>query len=412
MLYEPLSLAMLADPYSFYEQARRVSPVMRFDAAQSWLVLDYRSCTKVLTNPAFARDPSRAGQRVPHAARSMQNIDPPELFSVRAAFLTAASRRTHRQALLEFERFTRSRLHDLRCRASFDMVAEVCAPACALMVSLLLGIKFEPSREVDRAVEMIILGMDAGIDPARASGSFDAKAHIDQLLAEAYVDARGSAQITEIETQAENRQIGRATIKNTMRVMFSSIYIAGTTALANACYWLLRDRSAFEQLRAHPDTETAGQELVRFDSPVHLVARTVISPCQLGGHSLQPGDEVVAILGSANRDPAQFSSPENIDLLRSPNRHLGFSAGPHSCLASGLAREMVSMFCRSLVTQQHRFWLAEPPVRLPTVTMRRIQKLTVSAMTPSDLAGDSFTVAPNEVVDQERSGEVITPSIP
>jgi cytochrome P450 len=53
---------------------------------------------------------------------------------------------------------------------------------------------------------------------------------------------------------------------------------------------------------------------------------------------LRRGELVIAVVGSANRDGAQFTSADALDLARADNKHVGFGRGPHYCLGAPLAR--------------------------------------------------------------------------
>ena len=59
---------------------------------------------------------------------------------------------------------------------------------------------------------------------------------------------------------------------------------------------------------------------------------------EIGGETVREGEQAVAILGAANRDPEQFPDPDRLDVSRAPNRHLAFGGGPHFCLGAALAR--------------------------------------------------------------------------
>jgi cytochrome P450 len=59
---------------------------------------------------------------------------------------------------------------------------------------------------------------------------------------------------------------------------------------------------------------------------------------ELGGISLAAGTPVTLCIGAANRDPQQFTDPENLDIGRTPNRHLAFATGAHQCAGMALAR--------------------------------------------------------------------------
>ena len=63
-----------------------------------------------------------------------------------------------------------------------------------------------------------------------------------------------------------------------------------------------------------------------------------VEPVELGGVTLPAGTPVTLCIGAANRDPAQFADPENLDIGRTPNRHLAFATGAHQCAGMALAR--------------------------------------------------------------------------
>ena len=59
---------------------------------------------------------------------------------------------------------------------------------------------------------------------------------------------------------------------------------------------------------------------------------------EYGGHTIRRGQEVAFLLGAANRDPARFPNPDQLDLSRGDSRHLSFGGGIHYCLGAPLAR--------------------------------------------------------------------------
>ncbi len=84
--------------------------------------------------------------------------------------------------------------------------------------------------------------------------------------------------------------------------------------------------------------ETAVHELLRYVSPVQLCKpRYAVENMELSGQSIRRGELIIGCLASANLDPAEFSDPEQLDLRRSPNRHLTFGRGIHICLGMRLA---------------------------------------------------------------------------
>ena len=82
----------------------------------------------------------------------------------------------------------------------------------------------------------------------------------------------------------------------------------------------------------------AVEEFVRWTNPVISLMRTATADVEIGGKTLRAGDRVVCWTASANRDEAVFDRPDEFDVTRHPNRHLGFGAGPHFCLGGPLAK--------------------------------------------------------------------------
>ena len=82
------------------------------------------------------------------------------------------------------------------------------------------------------------------------------------------------------------------------------------------------------------------------------------SPAQdteLGGRQIAAGDFVWLVFGAANLDPQAFERPSEVDLDRSPNRHVGFGRGIHLCIGAPLARlEVARSRSRSSSAERRR----------------------------------------------------------
>ncbi len=92
-------------------------------------------------------------------------------------------------------------------------------------------------------------------------------------------------------------------------------------------------------LRTKPELIPAAiEELLRLDGPFIAIARTATRDTEIGGHKIKNGEKVIIYWASANRDVAEFSSPDMFDLDRGSNRHLAFGVGPHRCAGSNVAR--------------------------------------------------------------------------
>jgi cytochrome P450 len=96
----------------------------------------------------------------------------------------------------------------------------------------------------------------------------------------------------------------------------------------------------------------AVEEFLRAFSPTQALARTVAEDVEFRGCALRKGDRALLAWSSANRDPAQFEHPDDVDIARWPNRHTAFGMGIHRCagahLGRAMARELIGQIIRRM----------------------------------------------------------------
>jgi len=97
--------------------------------------------------------------------------------------------------------------------------------------------------------------------------------------------------------------------------------------------------------------DLAADELVRYVSPVLGFIRTVTKDHTYRNTDLKEGDRVLMLYAGANRDERVFDRPDELDLTRNPNPHLGFGIGPHFCLGANLARMEIKTVFQELFTR-------------------------------------------------------------
>jgi cytochrome P450 PksS len=132
--------------------------------------------------------------------------------------------------------------------------------------------------------------------------------------------------------------------------------------IGNATLALLENPEELNKLRMQPAMmPSAVEELARYDSPLELPnVRWARAELDIAGTTIPAGDPVFLSLTSANRDPAQFPSPDTLDLMRTPNRHLAFGQGAHYCLGAILARMETQIALSTLLGRLPEFRLAVP----------------------------------------------------
>ena len=112
---------------------------------------------------------------------------------------------------------------------------------------------------------------------------------------------------------------------------------------------------------------------------MQITQRITTSDYDVGGTTLPAGQNLVPLLGAANRDPDVFPEPDRLDLGReNAHRHVAFGGGHHFCLGAALARLEGAIAIGTLVRRFPRLELAGDPVRRTTFTLRGLEQLPVS----------------------------------
>jgi cytochrome P450 len=133
-----------------------------------------------------------------------------------------------------------------------------------------------------------------------------------------------------------------------------------TYMIGNALLALLRHPDQRQRLQDDPTLiATAVEELLRYDGSVQMRGVTAAADLAIGGQQIGMGQSVLLLIGAANRDPAQFPVPDQLDLGRRENRHLDFGRGIHFCIGTALARAEIQIAITSMLRRM-------PDLRLAT----------------------------------------------
>jgi cholest-4-en-3-one 26-monooxygenase len=150
-------------------------------------------------------------------------------------------------------------------------------------------------------------------------------------------------------------------------------------ATSGAMLALIEHPEVMRALRADPlGMPQAVEELLRWVTPIVYMARTATRDVEIGGQTIRMGEKVALFYPSANRDEATFAEPFRLDISRTPNRHVTFGFGRHSCLGNDLARIELRAMLGEILSRFPSIHLASPVVRLRSNFVGGIKKMMVS----------------------------------
>ncbi len=353
---ELLDPEVLADPYPLYENLRTTDPVHWDPYLHAWIVTGYDDVTTVLKRFSARRTPPPEYFEllgVPEVApvaelmvRMMLFMDAPEHPRVRR--LASAAFTPGRVAVLDarIAEIGDQLLDDVLARGtgSMDLMADFADPLPAMVTTDLLGVPVADSMDLKRWSTTFaeMLG-NFQHNPERLGGVLEAVQNLvayftEQVEAqrEAPVDGLVSAYIA-AEVDGD-RFTTEEIVANCIVTMVGGLETT-TNLFGNGLLALLRDPEALARLRAAPELmDSAVEELLRFESPSQHTARLAPRDLELGGKQIARKQAVIAVMGSANRDPSRFHDPDRLDLARADNRHVAFAWGAHFCFGAPLAR--------------------------------------------------------------------------
>jgi cytochrome P450 len=237
-------------------------------------------------------------------------------------------------------------LDGLALRRNVDLIDEYAGAIPVEIIGNLLGVPRD-EREPLRRWSLAILGaLEPVLTPERAAAGNQAVADMSDYL-RALIDSRRARPrdahtdvLTRlIEGDADSAPLTEAELTHQCIFLLNAGHETTTNLIGNALHALTQWPDQRARLLEDPASiETAVEEFLRFDSSNQLGNRISTQPTRIGDVELPAGSRVTLCIGAANRDPAQFPDPDRLDLHRSPNRHLAFGFGIHTCAGLNLAR--------------------------------------------------------------------------
>jgi hypothetical protein len=152
-----------------------------------------------------------------------------------------------------------------------------------------------------------------------------------------------------------------------------------TNLIANAMLALFNHPDARRQLELDPSLAPAViEETLRHDNPGQGLIRVTTSEVAIGSSTIPAGSKVLAMIGSANRDPRHWADPDKFVIDRRPSDHLGFGTGIHLCIGAPLARLEGRVALETVFRQARRVTPTGEPIRINSLVLRGMRSLPVN----------------------------------
>jgi len=385
----------VANPYEQLKALREIGKPVWHEGMQIFLAARHSDANDVFRNKSLGRiftDKSPAFEWETFNwlhSDSILDSEPPKHTRLRSLVAKAFNRNKIEGMRPAVERITQQLLDAIDAKVnsgeSFDLIADYAEPLPVKIIADLLGFP-ESEEHLLRPWSQSIVKMyevnpseQYQIEAKKAAGEF---AEYVRNLAEHRKTNPGQDLITDLAMVEENgEKLNSHELVATCVLLLNAGHEASVNAFGNGMVAALERPDQAELLRKNSRaiTETALEEFMRFDAPLHLFERTATIDTELGGVKIEKGQKIAALIGSANRDSSVFERADEMDLTRDPNPHIGFGAGIHFCLGAPLARLEMSVSLPALWEKYPNMQLAGTPVRRPTFVLRGYESVSISA---------------------------------
>ena len=337
-LFDP---SFVIDPYPVYDELREQCPVAHSERSNgTWMPTKYEDVAAVAhdTEHFSSRD---VGVVTPEDRRVLDSppitSDPPFHSQARRLLLPAFSPKAVDRLTPITEGFADELLDEILLNGHADAARDYAQHIPVRVISTMLGIPTdEEAMFTDWVVRILHIGQT---DPEVGRA---AVIEVLEYFGE-QVELRREQPGDDLVTALLDAQLDNAPL--TPRHLVGTCFlllVAGidtTWSSIGSSLWHLATHPE-DQVRLVEDPSlipSAVEEFLRAYAPVTM-ARDVVAETDIGGQQVCPGEKVLLTFPAANRDPARFDSPNEIQIDRRKNRHLAFGVGIHRCIGSNLAR--------------------------------------------------------------------------
>jgi pimeloyl-[acyl-carrier protein] synthase len=403
--YELLDPAVLHDPYPVYRQMRAHAPVYRDRRFLGWILTRYDDVLAVLRDPRVSSQRPLASEPVGRSLASvtaevreirgfqagwMMHLDPPEHTRLRTLVNKAFTSTRVEGLRRTVQALTDELLSPARETGCIDLVHDLARPLPALVIGDLLGVSREDRPSLQAWSDGIAAGMvlsgrgQAALDGLREAHRSQRELvdYFRRLIVERRRRPKDDLLSGFIAAEENGSMLGDDEVIGMCVLLLFAGQETTTHLIGNGLLTLLEHPGQLARLRDEPALiERAVEEFLRFDCPVQATGRRATVAMDIGGQFIEPGDFLTPVIGAANRDPKRFARPDELDITRDDNRHLGFAHGPHYCLGAPLARLEGQIAIATVVLMFTSLEPAGPAKRRQHFYLRGLESLSVRVRT-------------------------------
>ena len=383
--FDPSDPGFLADPYPVLNRLRERAPLFYDAGRERWFVTrheDVRSCLRdrrLGRNFRHVLAPEEIGvpsldprwQAFWDSERwSLLWLEPPDHTRLRKLVAAAFTPRSVEALREPAHALARELLEPLAEAGDMELLYDYAQPYSISVICRMLGVPLDRHRDLldwsHRMVKMyeFEVPLEAAHEANTAAAEFQEYVH--ELIRERRASPRDDMVTALVQARVDGGRLSDDEIVSTVIVLLNAGHEASVNTLGNGMLAFARHP---EQWRRTVDgsvpAAAAGEEMIRFDPPLQLFERWVLTDdFAIGDVQIPRGAKIALLFGAANRDPRVFERADEFDVGReNALQHIGFGGGIHVCIGAPLARIELEASLEALRSSWPDFQLVDEPRR-------------------------------------------------
>jgi cytochrome P450 len=344
------------NPYPVFKRLREEAPVLWSEKGGYWLVTRYADAHSIISDNHFEKGQPRwksldmfaklfqGSELAQFRATSMLNQNPPDHTRTRSLVNKAFTPKMISQMRGHVTDIANQLLDDVQNKGKMDLVADFAYPLPAIVIAEMLGVPAEDRNKFKDWSHDITAVLEPAPNLFNIGTTMKGYNHLTGYL-KPLIESRRKERKDDlisalVDAEEEGSKLTEHEVLSNVVLLFMAGHETTANLIGNGTLALLRNPAALNELKEKPELlPTAVDEFLRYDGPVQMVRRIAGEDWEIGGMQIKQGQSVFILPGAANRDSDEFGADsEELNIHRTPNRHIAFGHGIHHCLGAALAR--------------------------------------------------------------------------
>lgn len=383
--FDPSDPEFLADPYPVLNRLRERAPLFYDAGRERWFVTrheDVRSCLRdkrLGRNFRHVMEPAEIGvppldprwQAFWDSERwSLLWLEPPDHTRLRKLVAAAFTPRSVEALREPAHALARELLEPLADGGEMELLYDYAQPYSIAVICRMLGVPLDRHRDLldwsHRMVKMYEFEVPLEAAHAANEAAAEFQEYVRELIGERRANPRDDMVTALVQARVDGGRLSDDEIVSTVIVLLNAGHEASVNTLGNGMLAFARHPHQWRHVvDGSVPAAAAGEEMIRFDPPLQLFERWVLTEdFSVGSVPIPRGAKVALLFGAANRDPRVFERPDEFDVAReNAVQHIGFGGGIHVCIGAPLARIELEASLEALRSSWPDFRLVEEPTR-------------------------------------------------